>query len=112
MTYSKSRSMAGARLGFALGSRALIQDLEKLKYSTNPYNVNRLTLKLGQAAVDSDGYFREKAREIMAHPGEDCPGPPGPGLHPAGLPGQLPLRDPPQGGRGGPCTASARRRGF
>lgn len=65
-TYSKSRSMAGARLGFALGSRALIQDLEKLKYSTNPYNVNRLTLKLGQAAVDSDGYFREKAREIMA----------------------------------------------
>ena len=66
MTYSKSRSMAGARLGFALGSRALIQDLEKLKYSTNPYNVNRLTLKLGQAAVDSDGYFREKAREIMA----------------------------------------------
>ena len=61
MTYSKSRSMAGARLGFALGSRTLIQDLEKLKYSTN-----RLTLKLGQAAVDSDGYFREKAREIMA----------------------------------------------
>lgn len=66
MTYSKSRSMAGARLGFALGSRGLIEDLEKLKYSTNPYNVNRLTLKLGAAAVDSDGYFREKAREIMA----------------------------------------------
>ena len=66
MTYSKSRSMAGARLSFALGSRGLIEDLEKLKYSTNPYNVNRLTLKLGAAAVDSDGYFREKAREIMA----------------------------------------------
>ncbi len=66
MTYSKSRSMAGARLGFALGSRALIEDLEKLKYSTNPYNVNRLTLKLGQAAVDSDDYFRDKARQIMA----------------------------------------------
>lgn len=66
MTYSKSRSMAGARLGFALGSRALIEDLEKLKYSTNPYNVNRLTLKLGQAAVDADGYFRDNARRIMA----------------------------------------------
>ena len=66
MTYSKSRSMAGARLGFALGSRALIEDLEKLKYSTNPYNVNRLTLKLGQAAVASDDYFRDKARQIMA----------------------------------------------
>ena len=66
MTYSKSRSMAGARLGFALGSRAVIEDLEKLKYSTNPYNVNRLTLKLGQAAVDADGYFRDNARRIMA----------------------------------------------
>lgn len=66
MTYSKSRSMAGARLGFALGSPEIIQDLEKLKYSTNPYNVNRLTLKLGAAAVDSDDYFRANARRIMA----------------------------------------------
>ncbi len=66
MTYSKSRSMAGARLGFALGSRAIIEDLEKLKYSTNPYNVNRLTLKLGEAAVDADAYFRKNARRIMA----------------------------------------------
>ena len=65
MTYSKSRSMAGARLGFALASRPIIQDLEKIKYSTNPYNVNRLTLKLGEAAVDSDAYFRENARKIM-----------------------------------------------
>lgn len=66
MTYSKSRSMAGARLGFALGSPEIIQDLEKLKYSTNPYNVNRLTLKLGAAAVDSDDYFRANTRRIMA----------------------------------------------
>ena len=66
MTYSKSRSMAGARLGFALGSRELIADLERLKYATNPYNVNRLTLRLGEAAVDSDPYFRANARRIMA----------------------------------------------
>lgn len=66
MTYSKSRSMAGARLGFALASRGIIEDLEKLKYSTNPYNVNRLTLKLGEAAVDSDPYFRANAEKIMA----------------------------------------------
>ena len=65
MTYSKSRSMAGARLGFALASRGLIEDLEKIKYSTNPYNVNRLTLKLGEAAADSDAYFRKNAAEIM-----------------------------------------------
>lgn len=66
MTYSKSRSMAGARLGFALGSRELIADLERLKYATNPYNVNRLTLRLGEAAVDSDPYFRANARRVMA----------------------------------------------
>ena len=65
-TFSKSRSMAGARLGFALGSRELIADLERLKYATNPYNVNRLTLRLGEAAVDSDPYFRANARRIMA----------------------------------------------
>ena len=65
MTYSKSRSMAGARLGFALAGRGIIQDLEKIKYSTNPYNVNRLTLKLGEAAADSDEYFRKNAAEIM-----------------------------------------------
>lgn len=66
MTYSKSRSMAGARLGFALGDRELIADLERLKFSTNPYNVNRLTLKLGAAAVDSALYFVENAKRIIA----------------------------------------------
>lgn len=64
MTYSKSRSLAGARLGFALGSAAIIADLERLKYSTNPYNVNRLTLKIGAAAVDSDAYFRRNCELI------------------------------------------------
>lgn len=64
MTYSKSRAMAGARLGFALGSAAVIADLEKLKYSTNPYNVNRLTLTLGVAALRGADYYRDKCARI------------------------------------------------
>ncbi len=64
-TYSKSRSMAGARLGFAIGSRALIRDLEILQYSTNPYNINRMTMAAGLAALENDGYYMNHCRRIM-----------------------------------------------
>lgn len=46
-TFSKSASLAGARLGYAVGPEGLIEDLKKLKYSTNPYSVNRVALEVG-----------------------------------------------------------------
>lgn len=64
-TFSKSRCLAGGRLGYAFANSAVIADLEKIKYSTNPYNINRLTLLLGAATVDAEPYYREKCREIM-----------------------------------------------
>ena len=65
-TFSKSRCLAGARLGYAFGSKELIEDLEKLKYSTNPYNVNRLTMMLGCETVDAEPYYREVSEKIQA----------------------------------------------
>lgn len=64
-TFSKSRSMAGARLGFAVGNKNLIDDLERIKFSTNPYSINRLTLKAGEAAVDSNDYYKENCQKII-----------------------------------------------
>lgn len=63
-TFSKSRSMAGARLGFAIGSKAVIGDLHKLRYSTNPYNINRITLAAGAAAIDSQSYYTANCKKI------------------------------------------------
>lgn len=64
-TFSKSRCLAGGRLGYAFASPGIIADLEKIKYSTNPYNINRLTLLLGEKTVDAEAYYLEKCAEIQ-----------------------------------------------
>ncbi|MDR0446661.1 MAG: aminotransferase class I/II-fold pyridoxal phosphate-dependent enzyme [Oscillospiraceae bacterium] len=69
-TYSKSRFLAGARLGYAVGNAELIRDLETVRYSFNPYNINSMTLAAGAAALGESKYYKTRWDEIIAARGQ------------------------------------------
>ncbi|MBO4394693.1 MAG: aminotransferase class I/II-fold pyridoxal phosphate-dependent enzyme, partial [Spirochaetales bacterium] len=64
-TFSKSRSFAGGRLGFGFGSKDLIADLNTIKYSTNPYNVNSLTSAIGIGILSDEEYTKANCKTII-----------------------------------------------
>ena len=64
-TFSKSRAMAGMRIGFAFGNEKLIGYLKDAKFSFNSYTMNRPSLEMGVEAVKDDAYFKETCRKIM-----------------------------------------------
>ena len=65
-TFSKSRNLAGARLGLCMGAQGLIDDLKRVKYSMNPYNVNRLSEVAGEAAINDNAYFAKTCAAIIS----------------------------------------------
>ena len=64
-TFSKSRSMAGMRIGFAIGHPDLIKALNDVKYSYNSYTMNMPSLILGTETVKDDAYFKETVQKII-----------------------------------------------
>ena len=65
-TFSKSRSLAGMRIGYAFGSETLIRYLNNVKYSFNSYTMNQLTLTAGAAALREEAYFKKTIHKIIA----------------------------------------------
>jgi histidinol-phosphate aminotransferase len=65
-TFSKSRSLAGSRIGYAFANEKLIQYLNDVKYSFNSYTIDRITIELGTKAIADRAYFEETTAKIIA----------------------------------------------
>lgn len=65
-TFSKSRSLAGSRIGYAFGNKTLIKYLNDVKYSFNSYTIDSLTIAVGAAAIADRAYFEETIRKIVS----------------------------------------------
>lgn len=63
-TFSKSRALAGGRVGFMIANEKIVEDFEKIKYSTNPYNINRLSQIAGISAIEDDKYYMDLCKEV------------------------------------------------
>ena len=64
-TFSKSRSLAGLRVGFAIGDKDLIEGLNKIKNSINSYTIDRIALAGASAAIDDKEYFEITRNKII-----------------------------------------------
>ena len=65
-TYSKSRSMAGARIGFAMGNPALIKAMTDVKESINSYTMTLESIEVGTASLEDEDYFQRKLSKVIA----------------------------------------------
>lgn len=64
-TFSKSRNMAGTHIGFAIASKDIVSDMNKIKFSFNPFNLNSVTMAAGIAAVKDTDYLKECVNTII-----------------------------------------------
>lgn len=65
-TFSKSRSLAGSRIGYAIASKEIIKALHNVKYSYNSYTMDSLTIKIGVEAIKDEEYFRENLDKVIS----------------------------------------------
>lgn len=64
-TFSKSRGMAGMRIGYAVGNPVLIKYMNDVKYSFNSYTMDQTTIALGKAAVEDKEYFETTVNKVV-----------------------------------------------